>query len=497
MPSIHLELISSEHTETYLDFPEWYGNDKWLFKNLGVEGNQADNQLTFSFKLIKQDWLKLIIKKYVFQVGCNKSCHFVRQIITIMNSFSEFLSAFSREIKSIHEIDREIVLEYIKFLAKKDYSHTSRQIMLIVLSTFFDKCNELGWMNIKRKLIYPEDIPQRQNKIPRFIPDSVLNQLNEKIQHTDPHVRRMIQVLQETGVRINELLKLSFTCIFQDKDGDYFLKYFQSKMNKDHVIPISNQLSLTIKEQQQAVTNEWGCHDLLFPMPQHIQHQNKIIRKRKTNNRGTQWRRRSLARYLEKFSNENQILGPDGKVWIFKFHSFRHTVATKMINHNVPQHIVQRFLGHESPMMTSRYAHIFDETRKNAFSEFRGKMVNITGAIVTPEQIANDLAQGTNPDDIGARWLKKHILAQALPNGTCALPIISKSCPHANACLTCVNFRTDHRHLDVHKAQLEKAKAIVDQARENGWQRQLEMNLAIQSNLEKIIGSLETTKHGA
>lgn len=35
-----------------------------------------------------------------------------------------------------------------------------------------------------------------------------------------------------------------------------------------------------------------------------------------------------------------------------------------MINNGVPQHTVQKFLGHESPEMTSRYTHIFDETLK-------------------------------------------------------------------------------------------------------------------------------------
>jgi hypothetical protein len=45
--------------------------------------------------------------------------------------------------------------------------------------------------------------------------------------------------------------------------------------------------------------------------------------------------------------------------------------------------------------------------------------------------------------------------------------------------------------LDVHKAQIEKTKSIVLQAKQNNWQRQLEMNLTIQTNLEKIVNTLE------
>ncbi|MDS6149319.1 tranposase B [Staphylococcus aureus subsp. aureus SA8601] len=53
-----------------------------------------------------------------------------------------------------------------------------------------------------------------------------------------------------------------------------------------------------------------------------------------------------------------------GEIYRFHAHAFRHTVGTRMINNGMPQHIVQKFLGHESPEMTSRYAHIFDETTK-------------------------------------------------------------------------------------------------------------------------------------
>ena len=482
-------------TNTSLNDPDWYEQDVWLYSNLGLDGHQqSDKAISFSFKSIIQQWLKQIAKKYILQVACTKTCHFIRQFVSTMGSLSEFLESSSSHeyIRSIEEIDRKLITGYIMYLSKKDYSIATRHVRLVVLSHFFDMCHALKWVNISGKLIYSDDIPRNTSKIPRFIPDSVTDQLDNCMHYLDPHVRRIILVLRETGMRISELVKLTYHCIMQDKDGDYFLKYHLSKMNKEHIIPISQDLTQTIKEQQVAVKKEWGQHDLLFAKPTFIKHKNKKIRKRKTRERGCKWSREDLSRYLKRFARENNIVGPDGKIWVFHFHAFRHTVATNMINHQVPQHVVQRFLGHESPTMTARYAHIFDETLKKAFAEFRGKIVSISGEAVTTEQIALDMAKGTNPNDIDARWLKRNIMAQALPNGTCALPVISKKCPHANACLTCVNFRTDHRYLETHKSQLEKTKAIVDQAKQNGWQRQLEMNQAIQTNLEKIVSTLET-----
>jgi integrase len=37
-------------------------------------------------------------------------------------------------------------------------------------------------------------------------------------------------------------------------------------------------------------------------------------------------------------------------------HRLRHTFGTRMINSGVPQHVIQRLLGHASPGMTSVYA---------------------------------------------------------------------------------------------------------------------------------------------
>src|SRR5699024_12071485 len=74
---------------------------------------------------------------------------------------------------------------------------------------------------------------------------------------------------------------------------------------------------------------------------------------------------------LNKLAYEQNIVDNLGEIYRFNAHAFRQTVGTRMINNGVPQHIVQKFLGHESPEMTSRYAHIFDESLKNEFTKFQ------------------------------------------------------------------------------------------------------------------------------
>ena len=193
--------------------------------------------------------------------------------------------------------------------------------------------------------------------------------------------------------------------------------------------------------------------------------------------------RLSYSKYLNGLAEKRNIDGEDGKLWRFQCHQFRHTVGTRMINNGVPQHIIQRYLGHESPDMTAVYAQIHDQTMKEEVAKFRGRVVNITGAIVEPIDVQADT------DEL--QWFKRGIQAQALPNGSCALPTISKGCPHANACLTCTHFRTSAEHLPTHREELAQTEQLIEKAQANGWIRQVEMNEKVKVNLESMIASLE------
>ena len=109
--------------------------------------------------------------------------------------------------------------------------------------------------------------------------------------------------------------------------------------------------------------------------------------------------------------------------------------------------------------------------------------------------LVTSLAEGLDANELDNQWLKKNIAVQSLPNGLCSLPIVQGGCPHANACLTCPNFRTDHRYLPQHKAQLNKTEKIIATCKANGWQRQLEMNETLKQSLVNIIEPLEAVNN--
>jgi len=140
-------------------------------------------------------------------------------------------------------------------------------------------------------------------------------------------------------------------------------------------------------------------------------------------------------------------------------------------------------LGHLGPEMTNRYAHIHDATLREKLSEYlQGTLVDVTGKVVPEEGLL---------DTGDLRWFTRNVLAQALPNGYCAIPVVAARCLHPNACLNCAHFRTDANFPDIHKAELRETERVIEKANANGWTRQLEMNGQERNNLVNIITSLE------
>jgi hypothetical protein len=131
--------------------------------------------------------------------------------------------------------------------------------------------------------------------------------------------------------------------------------------------------------------------------------------------------------------------------------------------------------------MTARYASLSDTTIRRHWEAAR--KVNIKGETVTLDP-AGPLAE--------AAWAKQRAgrATQALPNGYCGLPMV-KTCPHANACLTCPMFVTTPEFLPQHRHHRQQILQIITAAEARGQQRLAEMNHQVLDNLDQIITTLE------
>ena len=163
-------------------------------------------------------------------------------------------------------------------------------------------------------------------------------------------------------------------------------------------------------------------------------------------------------------------------------HRFRHTLATKMINNDVPEIAVQQMLDHSSPTMTRVYAKLHDSTLREHYDRYQER-IDIHGEIVELDP-AGSLSD--------AAWAKTRLSRAelTLPNGYCGRPLQSH-CPHPNACLTCPDFLTTHEHLPAHRDQLASTIALIESAQAAGHDRIVEQNEHLKLNLINIVEGLE------
>ncbi len=448
----------------YDDRPE-HEKDVWDLRRMSIPVSPSLSDTTLNFSSIQQLWLRKAAKTYLqycLAIYADGTCRTRLQSITC---FSEFLSQ-EQPKATAKAITRKLLLKYLSYLPQR-LSIATRKGNVINVRTFLEMVAREQWLPIgSEQMIYDEEVPQPPKPQPRYIPSAVLDQLNRHLGSLKAPWMQMVLILQECGMRLSELLGLPLDCLTQDARGTFYLRFMQGKMKREHTIPVSQEIARIIREQQETVRDGQPPSTILFPNP-----------------RGQVYKQSTFTQRINRLAYNHEIRDGSGKLFRFQSHQFRHTVGTRMINLGVPHHIIQRYLGHLGPEMTSRYAHIHDATMKEKLSEYlQGTLVDVTGKTV-PEN---------GPLDTGdLQWFTRNVLAQALTNGYCAIPVVAGPCPHPNACLNCAHFRTDISFLEIHKTELRETERVIAKANANGWMRQIEMNEQKRNNLFNIITSLE------
>ena len=317
-------------------------------------------------------------------------------------------------------------------------------------------------------LVFTQDYPARVERAPRALAEQVMAQIEHPdnlARFTNPAYRLVTLVLIRAGLRVTDALSVSRDCVVLDADGAPYLRYLNHKMKREALVPIDEQLHALIVEQQGRV----GDAPVLFPRP------TKNPDGRASTASSTY--RLALYRWLARCD----VRDAHGRPVRLTPHQWRHTLGTRLINRDVPQEVVRRILDHDSPQMTAHYARLHDTTVRRHWEAAR--KVDITGEVVAIDP-AGPLAE--------AAWAKQRLgrATQALPNGFCGLPV-QKTCPHANACLTCPMFLTTAEFLPQHRTHRGQVIELITAAQARGQTRLAEMNQQVLGNLDRIIDTLD------
>jgi integrase len=454
-----------------------YPRDVWrLHKLPGVTApaGRPCPRARLRFDRITQPWLRELAKRWTrLRLASGLSIGAARAGVDALICFGEFLARAG--VDALADVDRPLLERYLAHVASLPGGRGMKKTRIGALGLFFQNIRQNGWDDTLpgTAAIYPGDIPPLPEQVDRRLAEYVMAQIEAPAnlqRWPDPIGRLVTLILTRCGLRISSALALDFDCLLHDGQQAPYLRYFNTKMRREAAVPIDEELEGAILEQQRRILSQWpqGTR-CLFPRTRANVSGNLPLAD------GTY--RRMLGRWLRTC----EVRDEHGRPVHLTPHQWRHTFACRLINRDVPQEVVRVLLDHDSHRMTSYYAKITDQTVRRHWE--KATKVNING-----ERVALD------PDGpLGqAQWAKTRygMATQTLSNGYCGLPV-QKSCPHANACLTCPVFLTGPEFLPELREQRHRTLTLVDVSTGKGQTRVTEMNQQVLANLDKMIGEIE------
>ena len=327
---------------------EWAA-DHWDAGRLGVPFRRGRGAARFD--TVTQGWLCEPAKRWSrFRLATGCAFSTISAGALALSRFSCFLAERHANVGDGAGITRPVLEDYMAWLLGQGYSASTRALSLSMLRVFFDACHRHGWLPglAANATIYVEELPFHHDEIARFVPEFVMAQLESdaalaKIAHRT--ARNLVVVLIETGLRGGDACNLAFSSVFQDSTGWPCLRFEATKVRAEQLVPLSAKAAAAISDQQAYVREHWPeGSPWLFPGLAGNYDGSKP------------YSHSHLTQQLVSWEKAIDLRDQAGQAVRVTGHQFRHTLGTRLINSGVPQHVVQKLLGHASPNMTGHYA---------------------------------------------------------------------------------------------------------------------------------------------
>ena len=185
-----------------------------------------------------------------------------------------------------------------------------------------------------------------QNQIERYLSDDELKRLMNVLANHHAHdidnqiIVGIVEMLLLTGARKGEVLNLKWSDL---DENNHLWKLNENKSGKPRIIQLNSQAQQIIRRMSRKYLYVFANPKTGLPF-------NDI--------------RKTFQKILEAAQIEN-----------FRIHDLRHNFASMAVNNGCDIYVVQHLLGHASPTTTQRYAHLRQDTLRNA-SEMLAERIN-------------------------------------------------------------------------------------------------------------------------
>ncbi len=365
-------------------FETEFAKDRWDAHNIpGLRYAAHSSHYHVLFTMVPVSWRSLIKEYAKYLVAADRTVETIDSRVRQLGHFLQFFLQRSPQARDLQDLSTQDIDDFTAWIRadvqrrklKNSNTHVSHHIQALA-----------GWLSYLERtehsikprlplprLIWPHHYPPLDHQSPsnsiKYIPQSVLEQLDTHLHHLTAVYLPVMIVLRASGWRISDVLALKWASCLEQQDEKYCLVGdIQKTRVLGHKIPISQEVAAVIQAQIVWVTQHYSPqenpHGWLFPASK-AYHQGRGQRFLL----GDPLAAAPIRVGLNDLASKYQIKDEQGNIFHFRLHAFRHTKAVELINNGMSLILVQQWMAHASPEMTLIYAKILDETMRKAWEK--------------------------------------------------------------------------------------------------------------------------------
>jgi integrase len=386
--------------------------------------------------------------------------------------FGRFLAEIDTELTSLADLDRQRHIEpYLNSVVNAVNSKNGQPITvadqsrrIYTVSSFLSDITEWGWSDApKRRLVFRSDVPRLPKPLPRYLPVDADRRLGEALARSEFRLAADALLLARAcGLRIGELLDLELDCVHEVPGNGAWLKVPLGKLDTERMVPLDDE-TVTLIDRIAATRSDGRP----LPHPRTGRPAQFLF-----THHGRRLAQQALRAELDRAAATAGI----GHVTP---HQLRHTFATAMVNAGVSLQALMALLGHVSAEMSLRYGRLFDTTVRAEYE----RALDLAKARIGPLPAGRVRIPVTGEQD----WRDAPAIKARLAGGYCLRAPAQGSCPYANICEHCPNFRTDAASVSVLSAQRVDAEALAVDAESRGWIDEADRHRRLVARLDALL----------
>ena len=267
---------------------------------------------------------------------------------TTINSYILDIYKYLEYIKKdYHKTNNKDIYNYLKYLSDNSYSIYSVVRKISSIKSFYNYLSDESIYEINLDI----ERPRFYKKLPSVLTiDEVDKLLDVKLETAfDYRNKAMLELMYATGLRVSELINLTY----QNIDIDKKIVRCYGKGNKERIVPMGNTaikyLKIYLDECRDSLTKRTLCDNLFL------------------NNHGKKLTRQGFFKMIKRQAEEKGIkenITP---------HMLRHSFATHLLNNGADLRSIQLMLGHENISTTGIYTNVSKDKLKENYDLYYPK----------------------------------------------------------------------------------------------------------------------------